>query len=120
MTRVADGGAPAARPPVRVLYIGGAGRSGSTLLDLMLGQLPGFFAAGELKYVWDRGLLRNELCGCGSSFRECPFWTAVGTEAFGGWDALDAAEVSRLATAVDRHACLPVMSAPWIWPGYRK
>ena len=38
----------------RVVFIGGLGRSGSTILDLMLGQLPGFVAVGELAYVWGR------------------------------------------------------------------
>jgi hypothetical protein len=32
----------------KVLFIGGYSRSGSTLLDCMLGQLPGVFSTGEL------------------------------------------------------------------------
>ena len=40
--RIAEAG------PVRVLYIGGLGRSGSTLLDRMLGQLDGVWSVGEL------------------------------------------------------------------------
>src|SRR6266542_1121845 len=43
------------RPPT-VLFIGGYSRSGSTLLDLLLGQLPGFFSSGELAYIWSHGL----------------------------------------------------------------
>ena len=43
--------------PTTVLYVAGAGRSGSTLLDNLLGQIPGFFSAGELRYVWERGLI---------------------------------------------------------------
>jgi hypothetical protein len=109
-----------ASDPVRVLYIGGAGRSGSTLLDLMLGQLPDFFAGGELKYLWERGLARNELCGCGARFLECPFWSQVGTEAFGGWDNIDVDDVRKLEVEVDRHARVPLMSAPWMSPSYRQ
>ena len=33
---------------VKVLYIAGSGRSGSTILDRILGQLDGFFSVGEL------------------------------------------------------------------------
>src|SRR5438105_15565281 len=66
--------------PTTVLFIGGEGRSGSTLLDRMLGQLPGFFSTGELREVWNRGLIENLDCGCGLSFRSCSFWTAVGDE----------------------------------------
>lgn len=63
--------------PVRVLYIAGSGRSGSTLLTTVLGQLDGFFAAGELRYLWQRGLAENRPCGCGRAFRDCPYWTEV-------------------------------------------
>jgi hypothetical protein len=72
-----------------VLYIGGHGRSGSTILAQTLGQLPGFVNVGELWQVWYRGLRENERCGCGRLFHSCEFWSAVGDEAFGGWDNVD-------------------------------
>jgi hypothetical protein len=92
-----------------VLYIGGMGRSGSTLLEYLLGQVDGYFAAGELKFVWENGLVRNELCGCGTPFRQCPFWSSVGNAAFGGWDAVDpeaVLEAQRQATAASSVARL--------------
>lgn len=99
---------------VRVLYIGGCGRSGSTLLDRMLGELPRFISTGEVRFIWRRGLLENQLCGCGSPFRECPFWRAVGEEAFGGWDALDADDLVALDRALDRHRYIPLLVTPWL------
>jgi hypothetical protein len=111
-------GRPLGHPPVRVLYIGGAGRSGSTLLDIMLGEIPGLFAAGELKYIWKRGLRDNELCGCGEPFLSCPFWTAVGERAFGGWDAVDLDEVLALERAVDNHLSIPLMWRPGVRPQF--
>ena len=72
-----------------VLYIGGHGRSGSTILAQTLGQLPGFVNVGELWQVWYRGLQKNERCGCGQLFYSCEFWKAVGDEAFGGWENVD-------------------------------
>lgn len=74
---------------VTVLYIGGHGRSGSTILAQTLGQTPGCVNVGELWQVWYRGLQENERCGCGQSFYSCEFWRAVGDEAFGGWDNVD-------------------------------
>jgi hypothetical protein len=74
---------------VTVLYIGGHGRSGSTILAQTLGQIPGFVNVGELWQVWFRGLRENERCGCGQLFYSCEFWRAVGDEAFGGWDNAD-------------------------------
>ena len=57
---------------------------------MLLGGLPGCTAVGELRHIWERGVLGNRLCGCGEPFHECPFWSAVGREAFGGWDAAGA------------------------------
>jgi hypothetical protein len=101
-----------------VAYIGGSGRSGSTVLALLLGQLPGFVAAGGLSNLWERGLKENYLCGCGEHFRECPFWEQVGREAFGGWDALDANELVRLKFAVTKYRHGPWHLAPRLRPGF--
>ncbi len=103
--------------PTRVLYIGGFGRSGSTLVERILGQLPGFCSAGEVVFLWRRGLLENQLCGCGAAFADCDFWTRVGKTAFGGWDQLDAAEMIALQHEVDRNRYIPGMVAPRLRPG---
>lgn len=58
-------------------------RSGSTILDNVLGELDGWVSAGELHYIWERGLLEDRLCGCGRPLRECPFWADVWTAAYG-------------------------------------
>jgi hypothetical protein len=71
------------RRPTRVLYIGGYGRSGTTLLLRLLGEMPGVVAVGELFDIWDRSYRQNQLCGCGVAFHDCPFWTDVTREAFG-------------------------------------
>jgi hypothetical protein len=71
---------------IPVLFIGGWGRSGSTLLGSILGQLPGFTYVGELSNVWTRGVVENSPCGCGARFRECEMWRAVFDQAFGGID----------------------------------
>ena len=105
-------------PATRVLYIGGAGRSGSTLLELILAQIPGFVAVGELHHLWGRGLAGNLLCGCGTPFRDCPFWAEVGREAFGGWDALDPREMVLLAASVIRRRHLLPLLAPRARPGF--
>jgi Sulfotransferase domain len=101
-----------------VAYIGGSGRSGSTVIALLLGQLPGFVAAGGLSNLWERGLKENYLCGCGEPFRQCPFWERVGREAFGGWDALDADELVRLKFAVTKYRHAPWHLVPGLRPGF--
>ncbi|NOZ78848.1 MAG: sulfotransferase, partial [Acidobacteria bacterium] len=69
---------------VHVLYIAGWGRSGTTILGNILGQIPGFTAVGELRYFWERNLTDNYLCGCGSIIDHCPFWSSVIERAWGG------------------------------------
>ena len=93
-----------------LLFVGGSARSGSTLLERMLASIPGYFSVGELAFVWERSVLRNDLCGCGLRFRDCTFWTAVGEAAFGGWPQVDAAYAARLHATIDRHRNLDRIS----------
>jgi len=99
--------------PLRVLYVGSWSRSGSTLLDLILGQVPGFVSVGELRFLWERGLVERQLCGCGVPVPECPFWRDVLREAFGGVDAVDPGATLALLERVDGLARLPWLVAPW-------
>jgi hypothetical protein len=91
----------------RVLYIGGALRSGSTLVGRVAGQVPSFVHVGELVFVWDRGVLENQLCGCGEPFADCVFWQEVGERAFGGWRKADAIAVAELQSRVERLRHIP-------------
>ena len=61
----------------KVLYIMGWGRSGSTILSAILGQTDKFFYGGEIHYIWERGCIKNWLCGCNLPFRECRLWRNV-------------------------------------------
>ncbi|MFA9430346.1 sulfotransferase [Egicoccus sp. AB-alg2] len=92
--------------PTTVLFIAGSGRSGTTLLQNVLGQLDGFFAAGELRYLWDRGAVKDRLCACGEHFHACPTWQCVLARAFGG---LEPEHARRTAAAIEtfRIAHLP-------------
>jgi hypothetical protein len=75
----------------KVLYIAGSARSGSTVLDLLLGELDGYVATGELRNLWGYGLLDGWLCGCREPMRSCPFWQSVLERA--GLDDVDPAWV---------------------------
>jgi hypothetical protein len=103
---------------VTVLFVGGYSRSGSTLFDRMLGQVHGFTSTGELGYIWSHGVTADRLCGCGLRFSECSFWQAVGEEAFGGWDRVDAGALLALQHDVNRHRYLPFLLAPWLSKSY--
>ncbi len=110
--RAALGASERSSERITVLYLGGWGRSGSTLLDRLLGQLPGVTSLGEVRELWLRGPVENRLCGCGAPFRSCPWWREVGDRAFGGWDRDTAAGLHALRTRIDRPWHLPALALP--------
>ncbi len=94
-----------------VLFTGGLGRSGSTLIEKLLNELPETFAVGETVHLWERGVRDRERCGCGEPFAECHHWNAVGDAAFGGWDQIDLERLIALRWSVDRSRRLPQIFA---------
>jgi hypothetical protein len=62
---------------MKVLYVLGRGRSGSTIFGNVLGGLEGFFCGGEIRFLWDPVVVRNSVCGCGSIVFACPVWSRV-------------------------------------------
>lgn len=113
-------GSPARVDRPVVLYLGGFGRSGSTLVDRLLGEVPGVCSVGEIVHLWERGVVYNERCGCGVAFHDCPFWSDVGRKAFGDWSALDVHEVLKLKQSVDRNRFIPSMLLNRLLPRYRR
>jgi hypothetical protein len=97
--------------PVRVVFIGGLGRSGTTLLERLLGQLPGVAPLGEITHLWERDLLGNEMCACGATFSYCEFWQRIGKAAFGDWDDVDVARIAALKATVDRTRHIPALAS---------
>ena len=93
--------------PQIVLFIGGLGRSGSTLVEKLLNQLPQAFSVGETIHLWERGVRNDELCGCGARFSQCRHWAEVGQAAFKGWDQINLDEIINLRWAIDRSRKLP-------------
>ena len=80
---------------LKVLYVAGNGRSGSTLLDVILGQVDGFFPVGEVRNVWDYGFVEKRPCGCGRPVPDCDIWSRVWETEFGGDRAVDPAQIAR-------------------------
>lgn len=76
-------------PRPLLVYILGWGRSGSSILANILGSLPGAASLGEVRYLWDRGVVDNGICGCGAPFSDCEFWPhlPLGDITLGGIDA---------------------------------
>ena len=66
--------------PVDVIYISGYVRSGSTILDIILGNITGYFSTGELVFFTTNGLIDNEYCSCSNRVGDCIFWKNVADE----------------------------------------
>jgi hypothetical protein len=90
-----------------VVYIAGSGRSGSTLLERVVGAIPGYANVGELLDLPRRVAPNDEMCGCGKPFSQCEFWTAVGERSLDGWSARMLQELHRSQHHVARQRYLP-------------
>jgi hypothetical protein len=84
---------------------------------MMLGSLPDTFAVGELRYLWQRGLVEHRLCGCGKAIPDCPLWQTILRRTFDGDapenvdDAIDAVDwigsAANLPTMLRRPTKIP-------------
>ncbi len=66
-----------------VIFIASEGRSGSTLLDFLIGSHSDVVSGGELIDLPSRGSARKEggqQCTCGASITDCGHWRAVNAE----------------------------------------
>jgi hypothetical protein len=94
----------------RVLFVGGYGRSGSTVLDALLDRVPGITAVGEFRHLFGRALHDNELCSCGTPFNDCEYWSTVLAKAFPG--GFDRARIHAAVRAVNRVIATPPVLEP--------
>jgi hypothetical protein len=98
---------------MKVVYIGGYSRSGSTMLLRVLGEATTTVAIGELIYIWGRGYLEDQLCGCGEPFTRCDFWNAVSQAVFDvPSDKVPAARLATLQRRVHGYGAFPALWLP--------
>ncbi len=62
---------------IKVVYIAGYGRSGTTLMSIALGQHPAILGAGEIHELTRSAWADNTFCSCGNALQECPYWSDV-------------------------------------------
>lgn len=103
---------PASTSDLEIAFVGGWGRSGSTLLTRMLAEVPDFVAVGEVRDVFLRGIIEDRVCGCGERFSACEFWQAVGEDAYGGWDKLSVPRLKELRAKTDKPWHVPALLKP--------
>ena len=62
---------------INVIYIGGSGRSGSTVLTKLLNYWDGLIGLNEICYLWEYGIEGNHPVSDGDLFSESDFWKQV-------------------------------------------
>lgn len=96
------------RSPTKVLYLCGWGRSGSTVVDRVLGEVPGHVSLGELRSLWDADPAER-VCGCGKRVSDCELWSDVLRRALGGCTIDETRRVASLRdTAARSRHLLPL------------
>jgi hypothetical protein len=71
------GEGPGADSQPTIAIVVGVGRSGSTILDVILGSDPSIESVGELVNVARSGWINDEFCACGKRVQSCEYWTEV-------------------------------------------
>jgi hypothetical protein len=62
----------------KILYIAGAGHSGSTLISSLFGMHERFFSGSEICFLlYDLAKRKDYYCSCAEKLIECPFWGDV-------------------------------------------
>lgn len=86
-----------------VIYIAGAPRGGTTILDRVLGTLEGVASFNELNRLFRSRLSEQELCACGEPIGTCDFWRQVMERAAEGPDAMRRMEDLNMGVGQMRH-----------------
>lgn len=81
---------------LQVVYLAGYGRSGSTILDMLLSCHPAIVSGGEIARATETFFDPDAACTCGETVKACPVWRPVRdavfdqAAAFGGAEAVQA------------------------------
>jgi hypothetical protein len=92
---------------VRVIYLAGSMRSGTTLLAELMGSCEGAIAVGEINNLWYVAP-SGQRCSCGQASEACPVWGPV-LEMFGGPAAAESYHAMRMH--IERQRRIPQLWA---------
>ena len=101
---------------IKLIYIAGDGRSGSTLLDRILGEAGRITSCGEIWNCWERAFLHNQMCACNLPFENCIFWKEVVRYSNENLRKFDANTIIRIQKTIMRIRYIPFMLFPILRP----
>ena len=79
-----------------IIYIAGYGRSGSTLLDSILSNVPQVEGLGEVSNLFD-SIQQGDSCSCGSLLHQCSHWQ----DAYTVLESMDLVEIQKAHRKVE-------------------
>ncbi len=80
---------------LKIVAISGSGRTGSTLLSLLLSQHDGVFNLGQLRDLW-RAYSNNMPCSCGAHLKDCSVYKVAIPAALGADPETEADRMHRM------------------------
>jgi|GEM_PF-3056476 len=95
---------------MKIAYVAGWLRSGTTLVCHELGKLPDTVGVGESVWLW-RAARTGEACSCGSPALECELWGPVIADVLQKNPGLDIEQLERMWATYERTKRLPQMVA---------
>jgi hypothetical protein len=85
-----------------IFYIMGMGRSGSTILEVLLINSSGIMGVGEITHVVRDGFINDVVCSCGKRASKCDFWSKV--RASVNWEQKELSSLAELFHSVEWHS----------------
>ena len=92
----------------KVLYILGTGRSGSTLIDILLGNSTKLLSLGEIYHTLSCWIKDSE-CSCGQKCNSCPFWSRVKEAFLNEFSEADFKKLKKIQNGYERKALAPLI-----------
>jgi len=71
-----------------ILAISGSGRSGTTIMSVLMSQSTDVLNFGQSRDFW-RAFAENRTCTCSETLQECELWSAIAKTAFNDWARAD-------------------------------
>lgn len=104
------------KTPINVVHFIGSGRSGSTLLNILLDNHPSITGVGELSFVTRHIWPEKGYCGCGRRIDQCEIWNRVFQNWIENTDDKALKAYIKLQAKFERYRRLPFV----LWNGILK
>jgi len=91
-----------------IIYIMGYGRSGSTILDIILNQHDDIVSVGALNNIY-KWVTDGHACACAESLSDCTFWRGIIKILENKYHLNDFAKMQKIQSRVESLATLPLL-----------